>query len=463
MVDVMFFSYRCSDAWWRYLAEQLDFTQSTCLVSDVRNVGDINIVDAFYTNMRNTNGVNIAIKELSHTVCDEIIQRCRVLRNLKKNKALSMIGAMFLTISDLVEKQKPRLVVCFVIDRYVLDVFDRVLKKHGIRFLSMTASIVPDYVMFMDRGKLVPLRKPQPAEIKQTKSLLTSEKFIPTYVANKKFSSLRYWTTFGKFKLRGLAYQFIRYAKRDPLNLHYLDALNSLSHKPRFGDYVVMRAFDRDWEAKLQRVEREKRVFVGLQLLPEASLDYWLDDLQLLNNEESIYAICKTLGEAGYTVFVKDHPLQFGFRKRALIQKLLTLPYVVMVPYEVTAGILIRKCSVTVAFTGTIGFEAALAGSCAVVSGAYYSDESHFVHFHNRNDIAALPDKIATFKKKYAAGFSTEGVDGLVEKLLAASAPGDLFGFSGFDKEQAESINKTTSLIQSLNKYLPQFLTSSGE
>ena len=27
---------------------------------------------------------------------------------------------------------------------------------------------------------------------------------------------------------------------------------------------------------------------------------------------------CEVLGEAGYHIFVKDHPLQFGFRQREL-------------------------------------------------------------------------------------------------------------------------------------------------
>ena len=109
MTDVMFFSYRSTGAWWQYLADNLSFTQSTCLVSDIRGEGDINIVDNFYFNIRNKECSKIAIGHFSEVVCDEIIRRCRVLRNLRRSMALSMIGAMWLTLDEILKNEKPKL------------------------------------------------------------------------------------------------------------------------------------------------------------------------------------------------------------------------------------------------------------------------------------------------------------------------------------------------------------------
>ena len=460
MIDVMFFSYRSTDAWWQYLAGQLDFTRSTCVVSDMRGDGTINIVDAFYTHLRNKKGTDLAIQHFSIAGCDEIIRRCRVLRNLTKPDALSMIGAMRLALDDVITQQKPKLVMSFTIDRYVLDVLERVLQSHGIPFLSMTASIVPDQVMFMDRGALVRVRNPDANEIECARQKIVNDTFTPAYVSHKKkYNLMTFWRIFLLYKARGLVYQMVRYVKRDRLNLHYLDALNDLDHKPRWRDYVALAAFNDKWEARLLTSVRNKRVFIGLQLLPEASLDYWLNDLSLLNNEEVILEICQVLGKAGYTLFVKDHPLQFGFRKRELIQRLNGLPGVVLVPYSTPATRLMKECAITVTMTGTIGFQSAVAGSCSIVSDAYYSDDVSFIRFSSFSEIATLPEKIKAFQSDHVGNITNESINGLLSNILAASAPGDLFSFKRFDKNNPQHLQRTATLVESLNRYLPQFLT----
>ncbi|HBI22157.1 MAG TPA: hypothetical protein DDY37_06195 [Legionella sp.] len=460
MIDVMFFSYRSTDAWWQYLASQLNFTTSTCVVSDMRGDGTINIVDDFYTHLRQNDAATFARTHLSEQICDDIIRRCRVLRNLKKKTALSMIYAMWQTLDDLIKQQQPRLVMSFIIDRYVLDVLDRVLQSHGIPFLGMTASIVPDQVMFMDRGQLIRVRDPDASDIASARQHIVNDAFTPAYVnRSKKYTHRQYWRTFLLFKMRGLYYQALRFLKRDRLNLHYLDALNHLDHKPQWRDYTVLGLFNAHWEEHLQRCPVNKRVFIGLQLLPEASLDYWLDDLSLLNNEHVMLEICQVLGRAGFTLFVKDHPLQFGFRQRGFMQQLRALPAVVLVPYDIPASRFIQACSVTVTMTGTIGFQSAVAGACSIVSGAYYSDDTHFIQCRSLNDIATLPSRIEAFQANHKGDIADESIDGLLAKVLAASAPGDLFGFKGFDVHQAEHRQRTVTLIESLNRYLPHFLT----
>ena len=459
MSDLLFFSYHNTNSWWRYLANNLDFTKSVSLMSDLREEVDISIVNNFYDNLRTKECEQIALDYFSPAICDDIIRRCRVLRNLDKSKALSMIGSMYLVFDQVVKKEKPKVVVSFIIDRYTLDVLNRVLQSYNISFLGMTASIVPDYVMFMDRGKLIPIRNPKIEEIEKSRAQLLSEAFSPSYVNNKKkFTRFLYWRTFLYFKLRGVAFQFIRHFKRDKLNLHYLDALNYLDHKPRLLDYKVLNYLNNDWENRLTQTLKNKRVFLALQLLPEASLDYWLDDLTLLNNEEVVWEICNVLGKAGFVLFVKDHPLQFGFRKRKIIQSLARLPFVVIVPYEVPATRFIKDCPITITCTGTIGFQSVLAGSCSIVSGAYYSDEENFIHFHNLNDIALLPKKIEEYQKNKSEKITEQSIDGLLTQVLAASIPGDLFSFKQFNQENPDHIIKIKPLLDSFNKYLPKYL-----
>ena len=88
----------------------------------------------------------------------------------------------------------------------------------------------------------------------------------------------------------------------------------------------------------------------------------------MLAHDDVVIRYCEVLGAAGYRIFVKDHPLQFGFRRRELFERLSALPFVTLVPYDVPANLLIGKCAISVTFTGTIGFQAALAGLCSVTT-----------------------------------------------------------------------------------------------
>ena len=103
-----------------------------------------------------------------------------------------------------------------------------------------------------------------------------------------------------------------------------------------------------------------------------------------------IVRYCEVLGAAGYHTYVKDHPLQFGFRQRELFERLSKLPFVTLVPYDVPANLLIGKCAISVTFTGTIGFQAALAGLCSVVTEPYYATEQHYLHVRSFGEIENL-------------------------------------------------------------------------
>ncbi len=112
-------------------------------------------------------------------------------------------------------------------------------------------------------------------------------------------------------------------------------------------------------------------------------MDYWLKSPDMLAHDDVLVRYCEVLGAAGYRIFVKDHPLQFGFRQRELFERLSKLPFVTLVPYDVPANLLIEECAVSLTFTGTIGFQAALAGLCSVATDPYYATENHFLHIRD--------------------------------------------------------------------------------
>lgn len=457
MPRIVFFTIHSTTAWWKYLASQIDFAD-TVVLSDLRGDGDRSLVDDFNRFVRKDDATQAAISRFGEEGCADIILRCRVLRSIDRNLALRMIGGMAQAIECAFDELSPELVVTFTIDRYVMDVMERTARRRGIEFLEMTTSIIPDQVMFMRRGRPIWLREPATEEVETAVGQLCQEDFAPAYVRDaKRFSVGRFWRVFGYYAVRGAFFNAWRFLKRDRYNCHYLDALKGLKHKVSIRDVAVLRLLDPNWERRLSEQPRERRVFLGLQLFPEASMDYWLKSPDMLAHDDVVVRYCEVLGGAGYRIFVKDHPLQFGFRQRELFQRLAKLPYVTLVPYDVPANLLIAKCAVSVTFTGTIGFQAALAGLCSIATEPYYATEPHFLHIRNSADIDSLVDKLEQWR--FSDDLARIRFE-IMHHLASISVEGDYFGWRKFDPGSAAARASAETLVRSLNAYLPGFLKS---
>ncbi|MBR0875125.1 hypothetical protein JQ633_32530 [Bradyrhizobium tropiciagri] len=455
MPRIVFFTIHRTTAWWKFLASRMDFADVT-VMSDLRNEGDYSLVDDFYRFMRSGNAAKVALERFGEAGCADIILRCRTLRSLKRDLALKLIGGMTQAIELAFDRLDPRLVLTFTMDRYVMDVMDRVARARGVDFLEMTASIIPDQIFLHRRGRLVELKEPSAEELSAATDALCSGDFAPVYVKSARdFSKKKFWKVFGYFALRGAFFNLWRFVKRDPYNIHFIDAQKRHKHKVRPGDAVVLDLLRQDWRERLDAVPKERRVFCGLQLFPEASLDYWLNSYDMLRHDDVIVRYCEVLGKAGYHTFIKDHPLQFGFRQRELFERLSKLPYVTCVPYDVPANFLLSQCQVSITFTGTIGFQAALAGLCSIVTEPYYSTDEHFLQVREFSEIDGIVDRVAQWRRPDDLAAAQRQI---VRKLAGAGAAGNYFTWMDFDPDDELAWESTNSLVRAFNRYLPQFM-----
>lgn len=459
MSHVLLFTIHSTTPWWRYLGSQLDFAKAT-VFSDMRGDGDFSIIDEFYRAIRHGKAEQTALSAYGEDGVSEIILRCRVLRSLERDVAVRMIGGMHEAVSRAFDSQKPDLVMTFTMDRYVMDVMERVARSRGIDFVEMTTSIIPNETMFMRRGNLIPVWEPTDEEVDARTAVLYQPDFAPSYIRDaKRFDVINFWKIFGYFELRGAFFNAYRFARRDPLGIHYLDARKSLKHKVRLSDVRALSLFDRGWRQKLSEIPREKCVFFGLQLFPEASLDYWVRDRSMLAHDDVVIRYCEVLAGAGFHIFVKDHPLQFGFRQRELIERLARLPGVTLVPYDVPASVMLAECSVSVTLTGTIGFQAALAGLCSVVTEPFYSTPDHYVHVRNFSEIDTVADRVLAWRRPDDMDAARRH---LVRHLAKGSVPGDYFTWRKFDGRDPAHREAAAPLVRSLNTYLPRFIANSA-
>jgi len=462
MPCLVFFTIHNTTRWWKYLGSRIDFADVTVL-SDLRGDGDRSLVDDFYRFMAKGDAAAVAIARFGDEGCADIILRCRVLRSLDHGLALRLIGAMTQAIELAFDDLDPDLVLTFTIDRYVMDVMARTARARGIDFLEMTTSIIPDEVMLMRRGKPAWLREPSRETVEAAVNMLCKADFAPVYVRDaRRFSTRQFWSVFGYYALRGALFNVWRFLKGDRFNIHYLDALKRLKHKVRIADVRVLKLLDPNWQSRLGEAPRERRVFLGLQLFPEASMDYWLESPAMLAHDDVLVRYCEVLDAAGYRIFVKDHPLQFGFRQRELFERLSKLPSVTLVPYDVPANLMIEKCGISLTFTGTIGFQAALAGLCSITTDPYYAaendgTESYFIHVRDVDEIGGLVDRLKRWRPPDDLDAARRGI---MRHLASISVEGDYFGWRKFDPEDQAAREAVEPLARSLNAYLPKFLKS---
>ncbi len=431
---VLLYSIHRTKDWFRHLGENMGFAKSA-VVSCLPGEGDHNVIADFQHHQRRFYAADARASDLldAATVAD-IAARCRVLRFMGDRRAAAMILGMAEAMAKVLDVVQPDVIVSFPIDRYVSDVLEHLGRARGVPFYELTVSALNGQSMLMRKGALCQHGPdPDPALVEAGVEEMATPLFKPSYVQGvANFTAKRWLKVFAYFRLRGFVFWLISLLHRDRLNLHYLDAQSFLGHKPRLSDMRIVNLVDRDWRDSLDAFPKDRRLFIGLALFPEASIDYWIHDLKLIEYEDVIVEMATAFSDAGYLVLVKDHPLQFGFRQCGLIDRLRAIKNVKFVPYEENGTELLTLCGVSFTCTGTLGLQAALLGAKSIVVENYYTtDARDFIFLSDRDKIADLPSEASS--RDFSTGLE-DRQRRIIANLLRGSFVSDFFSFEKFDK-----------------------------
>lgn len=435
---VLIYSIHRTEHWFRHLGKNMGFERSF-VVSCLPGEGDYCVVKDFQRHQSrffSQNARHSGLLTAEEVV--EITTRCRVLRFMGTRRAAAMALAMAEAFWKVLDQTKPDVIVSFPIDRYVSDVLAIVAQKRGIPFFELTVSALPGRSMLMQRGVLCTHDgTPNAEEVSRFIEVLAAPLFKPSYVQGMaNFSQWQFLRIFAYFRLRGLAFWLISILTGDRLNLHYLDAQSFLGHKPSFADRKITQLVDYEWRRKIEDFDRSQRIFFGLQLFPEASIDYWIHDTDMIDHENLVFDAAEAFSRASYCVLVKDHPQQFGFRQIGFIKRLLELPNVILVPYEVSGMEVLSLCGANFTCTGTLGLQAAMAGAKSITTRNYYTTEGDFILLEKLEDVARLPGMVEEFSEVDDLEARQRR---LVSRQLQGSFESDFFSFRGFDRRNPSS------------------------
>jgi hypothetical protein len=349
----------------RTIAKGYDADAEIVLISGYKSLDQSGLISTYYDLLKNVENYDISLED-----CDDKILRCRLLRELEEGVAKHHLGCMTSAVSETLAKFKPDLVISECIDSYRVDVLHAECIKHGIQFIGLVPVFINGYFRVTAKGEYNHLREPPIEEVSKVLDIIEKNNYRPDFVSGSvsslKFSILKRWS---KNLLRPAYFFSKRVLSGDKYNNHYWGG-QLVTTKAL---HVIPRLFlgDSEWKEKIENSQKPV-IYIPLQHIPEATVDYWCEDINVIEYELVLDKVIKQLS-SDFNFVIKEHPNVIGLRHPEIYRKLDNLASVTMCPVNVNSNQLIDMADAVLVWTGTVGFEAALRGKpVLLLSKAYY-------------------------------------------------------------------------------------------
>ena len=387
--------------------------------SDFKGIGEVWTGDFIYNSVYDNE--KLPIPELN-----DIITRCRFLRSIKKSTAEKLCNRLYVGLDRYFREKKFDYVFMPIIDCYSLDILDRVAKKNHAHVISFVQNFISGYSRFSIRGERVDLhREISEEEVETVLSTLLDNSYAPSFSLNKKVNNIGLLKRCARnFAKERIYYPYKKITTRDPYNYHY----NTVGSNDFLGITKTIRDAGYKTLAQIDFQQFNHLVYLPLHFTPEATVDYWCDNLLDVNYEDRVLQLVSQADE-NTTILVKEHPAMVGRRSESFYNRLKECPKAILIhPYE-SSNLILEKVDTVIVHTGSVGVEALIRGKRVLcLTKNYYSDihpnailidsisaeslSRPIVDYDNRLFIHDLLDGL--FKYKYAAGWDvTEKSDNI--------------------------------------------------
>lgn len=370
-------------------------------ISDFRGHGDWSLSDAFYRYYERPPG---RPPHLPAAMREDVIRRCRLLRQLPCSQAERMVDAMTLAIEEALDRAQPEIVVSMTVDSYVIDLLRFISEARGIPFFGICSFLLEGYFLVTGRGEYNPFRTPREEECDEALRMLRQPTHRAVYVPPNATARRKVFRRWIREAAKLVYFPLLRVLKRDPWNYHYRGSQATARERARLSNLLPWPYEDRDWETRLHR-HRGVVAYLPLQYHPECNTDYWWNAQEYLDYEEAVLKLLRAL-DGDVLCLVKEHPNMLGYRAVEFYQHLQAIGRVMLVPSYVSSRRLIDASHMALTSSGSVGIEAVVGGKGVLTYGRpYYVYGRLFRSVLSDAQLAQLP--------------------GMVSSLLAESAPSD--------------------------------------
>ncbi len=236
MPRVVFFTIHSTTPWWTYLGSQLNFADANVRERSARGgrlVAGRRLLPLLPEGRRGRGRAATGLAKMAAPISS---RAAACLRSLDRNRAMRMIGGMAQAVERAFDELDPDLVMTFH-DRSLCDGRDgphRAAARHRFpRNDDVDHSRRSHFHASRPSRSAVASRRG--ADVDAAVGCAVHRRISRRAMCGTPSVSPRpsSGSVFGYFALRGAFFNLLRFIKRDPVNLHYLDALKRLKHKVR--------------------------------------------------------------------------------------------------------------------------------------------------------------------------------------------------------------------------------------
>jgi hypothetical protein len=329
------------------------------------------------------------------------------------------------------------------------DVLYLEARKRDIPFLGLIRTFVNGYVRISSRGEHNIVRNPSISEVNIVLDSLIQDNYVPeNLISIKRNLAKRYMVIWLKnlFKIPFFGFsRLLKYRK------YYYHAWASLVVTKKYYFHLIptFNVGNFNWEHEI-KVRKKKVIFIPLQHVPEATIDYWCDDIQQINYFDYLIELIKRFQD-NYTILIKEHPGVFGFRKSEFYKKLGLLSNVVFCPVNVAAQACVYNSNAVLVWTGSIGFEAILRGKPVLaLSLPYYTDGQGILKISLETDLKTI-DEYITIKTN---NVKREYQKNVTKYLLSGLFKGTFRNDGSFSEQSQAHVIEAMNLGEQVAKFV---------
>jgi hypothetical protein len=302
--------------------------------------------------------------ELDSEIELDVIERCRLLRNLDRSQASRMAHAMASVICEVLDELKPVVVVSHLVDEYIIHLFSILAPRRGIRFVAFCGSYFPGHALFFQgaNGSVLPFRSPSDEEVDSTLKAILPTTFRQNYNQIKQYSVIQHTKLMLRYLAKKLVFFYKKLIEADPWGMH-CTIVPFCADRRSFSDFPLRSYFDLDWQNNLQKMRmvdlNKPVIYLPLAYSPEATTDYWIENKSIIDYETKVVEIVRSLA-VDCIVLVKEHAHMMGARNSSLYKALNATDSVISIyPAELGNEVLLSSDAVVLG-SGSVGVEAFL-------------------------------------------------------------------------------------------------------
>lgn len=342
---------------------------------------------------------------------EDVLKRDRLLRNIKKNKSLSIVLEYEKNIERFLNNYDIKFIFSATIDQFAIDLCYQYCLKKKIPFIGYHLSVLPDYTLLTARGESNFFRDVDKSEVDQCVEKISLENFRPAYIPRKSRIRIVGISRVIKNFLR-IPYFLFKDIFTSKYNYHFKWNILGSFFLIRFRNIIpIFNTY------KKHHKNDKYDLYIPLQFHPECNSEYWGRSSHYRSYHKEIIEFCKKY--SNYKICVKEHPNMIGLRSNNFYKELMKTGVTILDVGEDNRTI-IKSSKVVVTYNSSVGIEGLVDGSnIFCMTDAYYITEGHISDESDMLEI--LNTTTDTTKKKLE---NKKHLNQAVLKTLSMSIPG---------------------------------------